>query len=318
MTLTQNTLTPGWPAKAGYSDRLAWAYPEGLDRILPAVPELLIDDRSKIILFSDTHRGDKSAADPFTPNEELFLHALAHYYQQGFTYIELGDGDDLWQAPNFSAIQHAYPQIFELLGRFHQDHRLHLIFGNHELVGWTGQPLTKGELIIEESLGLRYRPTGQLWLAAHGHQADPWCDPVNNIRRRIGRVVYGVLKLLRSSPKADGLAARLAPINQTIARCLERWYRQWDQQQQQKLTQYLARWAYRQQQAVICGHTHLPFFPTSPQTPYFNTGCGIHPGYITGLEIQNDGIGLVKWWVDGRGMYRRRLLVAASPLAAFT
>ncbi len=315
MTLSQPTLTPAWLAEAEVKHRRTWAGSAGLDRILPAVPETSIDDRSKIILFSDTHRGDKSAADPFAPNEALFLFALTHYHQQGFTYIELGDGDDLWQAPHFSAIQQAYPRVFELLGRFQQDHRLRLIWGNHELAGGTGQPLPKGEFITEEYLGLRYRPTGQLWLVAHGHQADPWCDPVNRFSRRIGQAVYGVLQFLRSGQA--GRLAGLAPVHQVLASCLERWYRQWDQQQQQKLTQQLAQWAYRQRQAIICGHTHRPFFPASPQLPYFNTGCGIYPGYLTGLEIQNGWIGLVKWWTNEQGEYRRKLLEAAQPLEAF-
>lgn len=316
MTLSQSTLTPAWPAEAELRQRRTWPGSAGLDRILPAAPETPIDDRSKIILFSDTHRGDKSAADPFAPNESLFLFALTHYYQQGFTYIELGDGDDLWQAPHFSAIQHAYPRVFELLGRFQQGHRLRLIWGNHELAGGTGQPLPKGEFITEECLGLRYRPTGQLWLVAHGHQADPWCDPVNRFSRCIGQAVYGVLQLLK--PRQAGRLARLAPVHQALAACLERWYGQWDRQQQQKLTHQLAHWSYRQRQAIICGHTHRPFFPASPQLPYFNTGCGIHPGYLTGLEIQNGWIGLVKWWTNEQGEYRRKLLEAARPLEAFT
>lgn len=307
MRLTKTTLTPA---------RLNTPWSEGLDQVLLAAPEIPIDDHSKIILFSDTHRGDKSAADPFTPNEGLFLHALTHYYQQGFTYIELGDGDDLWQSPNFSDIQHAYPQIFELLGRFQQDCRLHLILGNHELAGRPGQPWKKGELITEESLGLRYRPTRQLWLVAHGHQADPWCSPVNNLRQRVGQVVYNLVQLLQSGQPA-GYLSRLGPINQAIVCRLEQWYRQWDKRQQKKLTQQLAHWACHNRQAVICGHTHLPFFPASPQIPYFNTGCGFNPGYLTGLEIQHGWIGLVQWWVNGRGTYQKRFLDAPCPLGVF-
>ena len=281
----------------------------GLDRILPGTPELSLDDRSKIILFSDTHRGDKSATDPFAPNEPLFLHALTHYYQQGFTYIELGDGDDLWQAPDFGAVQHAYPQVFELLARFQQAHRLRLIWGNHELDSRADQPLPKGSFTTEECVGLRYRTTGQLWLVTHGHQADPWCDPVNRFSRQIGQAVYDLLQLLRS-----GRAGRL---EQALAAYLERWYGQWDRQQQQKLTGQLADWTSRQRQVLLCGHTHQPFFPTSPRQPYFNTGCGIHPGYLTGLEIQQGAIGLVKWWTNERGEYQRKLLKPARPLEAF-
>ncbi len=66
-----------------------------LDHILKHAPELPFDDCSKIILLSDAHRGDRGVHDEFAPNEDLFVHALSHYAASGFTYIELGDGDDL-------------------------------------------------------------------------------------------------------------------------------------------------------------------------------------------------------------------------------
>lgn len=73
-----------------------------LDQILKSAPELSFDDHSKIILLSDAHRGDRGVNDEFAPNEDLFVYALSHYALAGFTYIELGDGDDLWQTPRFS------------------------------------------------------------------------------------------------------------------------------------------------------------------------------------------------------------------------
>ena len=97
-----------------------------LDQILKSAPELPFDDSSKIILLSDAHRGDRGAHDEFAPNEDLFVHALSHYATAGFTYIELGDGDDLWQTPRFSDIERAYPRVFALLHRFQQQQRLHL------------------------------------------------------------------------------------------------------------------------------------------------------------------------------------------------
>jgi hypothetical protein len=51
------------------------------------------DDASRFVFFSDCHRGDNSRADSFVGNKELFLHALTHCYREGFTYIEVGDGD---------------------------------------------------------------------------------------------------------------------------------------------------------------------------------------------------------------------------------
>ena len=54
------------------------------------------DDSSKFIVFSDCHRGDNSFADDFANNRNIYFHALKHYYNEGFTYCELGDGDELW------------------------------------------------------------------------------------------------------------------------------------------------------------------------------------------------------------------------------
>ena len=79
-----------------------------LDQILQSAPVLSFDDDSRIILLSDAHRGDRGVHDEFAPNEDLFVHALSHYRAAGFTYIELGDGDDLWQTPRFSCINPGY------------------------------------------------------------------------------------------------------------------------------------------------------------------------------------------------------------------
>lgn len=50
---------------------------------------------SKFVFFSDSHRGNNGFADDFTRNRNMFKHALEHYYENDFTYIELGDGDEL-------------------------------------------------------------------------------------------------------------------------------------------------------------------------------------------------------------------------------
>jgi hypothetical protein len=144
-----------------------------LDRVLETAAEIPFDDSSKLVLLSDVHRGDKSESDEFAPNEALFMHALGHYYRDGFTYIELGDGDDVWQAGRLSAIQQAYPQVFELLGRFRKQNRLYRIVGNHEIQGGGVQA---DDLAAEEGLVLRHRRTGQRLLVVHGHQMDVWCD----------------------------------------------------------------------------------------------------------------------------------------------
>ncbi len=62
--------------------------------------EILIDESSKLVLFSDCHRGDNSWADDFAHNQNLFFHALDYYYKNAFTYIEIGAQDNLFARHN--------------------------------------------------------------------------------------------------------------------------------------------------------------------------------------------------------------------------
>jgi len=59
--------------------------------------EIPFDDSSKIILMSNCHRGDGGLADDFLKNRNIYFAALTHYYNSNFTYIEIGDGDELWK-----------------------------------------------------------------------------------------------------------------------------------------------------------------------------------------------------------------------------
>ena len=64
-----------------------------LARSFENVPALPITCASRYVLFSDCHRGRGNSNDNFLKNQHLYFAALKHYYQTGFTYIELGDGD---------------------------------------------------------------------------------------------------------------------------------------------------------------------------------------------------------------------------------
>ncbi|NND88133.1 MAG: serine/threonine protein phosphatase, partial [Flavobacteriaceae bacterium] len=83
------------------------------------------NDSSKFVIFSDCHRGDSSFADEFANNRNIYFHALKHYYSEGYTYCELGDGDELWENREFSSIHEAHKNVFDLLKLFYQEERLH-------------------------------------------------------------------------------------------------------------------------------------------------------------------------------------------------
>ena len=71
--------------------------------------------------------------DNFLKNQHLYAAALRYYYENDFTYIELGDGDELWENRSFTAIKEAHATTFQMLARFYADQRLYLLYGNHDM-----------------------------------------------------------------------------------------------------------------------------------------------------------------------------------------
>lgn len=72
---------------------------------------LPLNPSSKYVLFSDCHRGTGRSNDNFLKNEYLYLAALKYYFSHGFTYIELGDGDELWENRSMCPIREMLPKV---------------------------------------------------------------------------------------------------------------------------------------------------------------------------------------------------------------
>jgi hypothetical protein len=100
-----------------------------LTEVFESSEKIPFDDSSKFILFSDLHRGDNSWADDFAHNQNIFFQVLNYYYDRAFTYIELGDGDELWENVSFEDIRKAHSHVFWKMSEFHKDNRLYLIWG---------------------------------------------------------------------------------------------------------------------------------------------------------------------------------------------
>jgi predicted phosphodiesterase len=49
---------------------------------------------------------------------------------------------------------------------------------------------------------------------------------------------------------------------------------------------------------TVVGHTHRPRFPEPGDIAFFNDGSCVHPRSITGIEIENGEIALIKWQID--------------------
>ncbi len=261
-----------------------------LDAVYASAPELPFSDSARIIFMSDCHRGDGSRADAFVRNRTLFLHVLTDYYNQGYTYVEVGDGDELWKGWGLQEIRQVHKPVFDLLHRFDCDGRLHLIVGNHDLDKGRGRrsngrgngagPVTfdKDGLAAHEGLLLRHCRTGQRLFVIHGHQADLKSDYLSRVSRLAVGYVWTRLQLL-------GLVEATSQMNQV-----------W---KLKRMERAIMSWAAARQQAIICGHTHRPMSAVHGEAPYFNAGSCVFPGCITGLELANGEISLVSWRLPG-------------------
>lgn len=270
-------------------------------------PVLALNQSSRYVLFSDCHRGCGNSNDNFLKNEHLYFSALRHYYQNGFTYIELGDGDELWENRKMEQIIEVHNNVFCLLSKFEASNRLYLIYGNHDMekkkTSYSKchcsryyctdtqqiQPLFAdmhyyGGVILEDVSGL-------LLYLTHGHQADL----LNSVFWKLSRfLVRYVWKPLEHAGVLDPTSA--AKNNHRKSLTEER----------------LSLWADEQQQILISGHTHRPRLG-SADSYYFNTGSCVHPCCITCIEIQNRALTLCKWTLDTR--FDRTLYVAREVLA---
>ena len=147
-----------------------------------------IDDGTRYVIMSDCHRGDGSKSDEFLKNKNSYTAALDHYWNEGFTYVEAGDGDELWEY-DYKHIIRANRAVWERHLKFHRAGRLIRMWGNHDVMlqnpGFVREHLWRTEhpgtgedreffdgLVPVEAVLFRRGGTGQELLLVHGHQGD--------------------------------------------------------------------------------------------------------------------------------------------------
>lgn len=68
-----------------------------INKTLQQAIQLPLYPDSKYVIISDCHRGTGNENDNFLKNEFIYLAALNYYFNRNFIYLELGDGDELWE-----------------------------------------------------------------------------------------------------------------------------------------------------------------------------------------------------------------------------
>ncbi|MCK9365434.1 MAG: hypothetical protein M0P74_17770, partial [Syntrophales bacterium] len=143
---------------------------------------------SRFIVFSDAHRGDGTGSDDFAANSLIFKCALDYYLAEGFTLIELGDAEELWEVERFQQIYITHTSIYERLAAFHDSDpektRYIKIWGNHDSYWKDNEEklrrLFPGIVVYEAAL-----LDGHI-LMLHGHQAD---NSVSSVFARAAKFV---------------------------------------------------------------------------------------------------------------------------------
>jgi len=282
------------------------SYSERISEAFRHAPEIPFDDSSRIVLMSDCHRGDGSWTDSFAANRNLFLAALSEYNRDRFTYIELGDGEELWEGTDFSEISKLYKDVYALLARFYRDGRLYLLYGNHDMERSDPEYVKKyfepdfPGIEMHEGIVLRHVSGKYRICLLHGHQADYFNDKLWKLSRFLVRYVWTPLE---SWGVNDPTSASQ------------------NSSKKDKVESRLSRWADEQGAILIAGHTHRPVFSMPGEGLYFNDGSCIHREYITAIELKDGAISLVKWshkvGRDGKIYVGRDVLYGPSKISEY-
>ena len=249
------------------------------------------DETTKYVFFSDHHRGDGSLADEFTRNRNIFQYAIDYYYKNGYTYVEAGDGDELWEYPDYRHVKNAHPEVFDSIKKFYDDDRFILMFGNHNIYLKNPEYVEKHyytnydeytETFFDylkgikpiEALLLKNTHTGQEILTVHGHQGDAPND-------QFWFLTMLSLKYFWRFLHAFGIRNPSSPVKNINRR--------------HKIEKNYSKWIAENKMMLICGHTHRFKYPKKNQLPYFNIGCCVYPTIITAIELNGEEIALVRW-----------------------
>ena len=297
-------------------------------------------ERDRFIIFSDLHKGAKDGSDDFSFAERNYLSALEYYNEADFTYINLGDSEELWENTILSVKKHN-KNSFEKEKLFLKRKAFYKIFGNHDLY-WGNDPLAPvmltaiyGESVnIYEGLILKTTIDGQPLnvFLTHGHQGDKQSDG-NWFSKWFVSTIWGplqmYLQLNLNTPASDN------SLKTEHNRMMYEWV------------------AARKNMLLITGHTHQAVFVSltnierlygrllkakvnkdaaaiedleaqiklvalkekvkpdfsAYQPTYFNSGCCCYnDGDITGIELAGGYIRLVKWQYNDKDQPERTVL----------
>lgn len=266
-----------------------------LDKTFQKAFILPFSKTSRFCLFSDCHRGNGTHNDNFLKNQHLYIHALQYYDQRRFTYIELGDGDELWENKDYKQIKEIHDDVFWQLSRFYRQNRLYMIYGNHDIIKkypsfaqkkcaryYCTTRMSSEELFpnltFYPGIILKDESSNKDLYLTHGHQASLLNSTFWPLSCFLVRYLWKPLEqigILDPTSAAKNYKSKEATERQLLS------------------------WAQYSGHILITGHTHRPVIGDE-SSPYFNCGSCVHPHCVTCLELCCGQITLVKWYMASR------------------
>lgn len=283
--------------------------------------------KDKFIIFSDQHKGARDGADVFAAAAKNYISALEYYNADGFFYINLGDSEELWENL-FVTVKRHNKATFEAEKKFLARDAFIKTFGNHDLY-WDNDPLAQVSLAsiygkafkIYEGVILKTTVNNESLeiYMTHGHQGDLQSDgnwfskwfvsdiwgpfqaylrinpntPANNdeLKTDHNRIMY------EWSSKRNNLLLITGHTHQPVFRSMTQLEILFEKAA-------IARKANKTDEAAALQAKIISLHLKTDQPPefsgyldtYFNSGCCcFDDGDITGIEIANGCIRLIKW-----------------------
>ncbi len=297
-------------------------------------------DKGRFIIFSDQHKGAKNGADDFMLCEPSYLAALDFYDQREFQLIVLGDGEELWENKLSSVLKNQQPS-FNRYRKFVAEARFYKTIGNHDL-DWSNDLFTMAQvkknfgsaITIYDGILLltTVNDTPLKIFCTHGHQGDRASDGNWFSKFFVSKIWAPVQALVKINPNTPAYDAQLKtlhnrlmyewsnnqkglllitghthqPVFESLTR-IERLYRQLLQAQASNDEKLITETeAEIQQRKFEYNHVSSDYLTMKPT--YFNSGCCcFNDGDITGIEIEDGCLRLVKWAVK-EGLPKREVL----------
>ena len=292
---------------------------------------------ARFIIFSDQHKGAKDGSDDFMNAEPTYLQALQYYLEQDFHFISLGDEEELWENL-LGPVKANNKKTIALQKEFLLQQRYTKVFGNHDTF-WNNDPFAGMQLksmyhstvAIYEAvlLNLKIEQSVVNIFLTHGHQGDGLSDTNWFSAWFVGRVWAPLQSFLNLNPNLPATNDQLKtlhnrfmyewskqennpilitghthqPVFASLTH-LEKLYQQLDIARRNKeeeaidvLTKKI-RYVQEEYDYVINNYNK-----TKPC--YFNSGCCCFTdGDITGIEIADAEIRLIKWHKNVTGYER--------------